>query len=150
MLVMRGAIISFMPEEENVEAVCISNYTYGDFDYEADLINGYYSSNPEFIAQVCEGVCNTAESIRNHTFEDKKTVHVPVLEVDETINGGHGGGDEGIVREMYDYFSGEYTGFRAADIDISVKNHIIGFAAETARHTHTVMDVQKVLQEYGF
>ena len=91
---------------------------------------------------------DTAISV--YTFEDKKTVHVPVLEVDETINGGHGGGDEGIIREMYDYFSGEYTGFRAADIDISVKNHIIGFAAEIARHTHTVMDVQKVLREYGF
>lgn len=76
MLVMRGAIISFMPEEENVEAVCILNYTYGDFDNEADLINGYYSSEPEFIADVCEGVCNTAESIRNHTFEDKNTVTV--------------------------------------------------------------------------
>lgn len=84
------------------------------------------------------------------TFEDKKTVKVPVLEVDETINGGHGGGDEGIIRELYEYMSGEYTGFRAADIDISVKNHLIGFAAETARHNHTVMDVEAVLKEYGF
>ena len=90
------------------------------------------------------------KEISVYTFEDKKTVNVPVTEVDETINGGHGGGDEGIIRELYDYMSGNYTGFRAADIDISVKNHLIGFAAETARHEHTVMDVQKVLRENGF
>ena len=52
--------------------------------------------------------------------------------------------------DLYEYMSGEYTGFRAADIDISVKNHLIGFAAETARHNHTVLDVEAVLKEYGF
>ena len=90
------------------------------------------------------------DDITVFTFEDKKLQKVPVLKTEESIVGGHGGGDEGIIRELYEYLSGEYTGFRAADIETSVKNHLIGFAAETARHTHTVVDVEAVLKEYGF
>ena len=89
------------------------------------------------------------KEIQVYDFETKKTTLVPVVKVDETINGGHGGGDGGIIRELYEYLSGSYTGFRAADIDISVRNHMIGFAAEEARHNRTVVDVQEVIQKYG-
>ena len=84
-----------------------------------------------------------------HTFSDKKTVQVPVVKIEETIDGGHGGGDAGIVKEMYEYFAGEYNGFRAADLDISVQNHMIGFAAEEARLNRTVVDVQKMIKDFG-
>ena len=59
------------------------------------------------------------------------------------------GGDDGIIRELYDYLSGTYTGFRAADIDISVKNHIIAFAAEQARREGTVVNVEEMLRQYN-
>ena len=87
--------------------------------------------------------------IQVYTFEDKQTTFVPVLKTDETINGGHGGGDEGIVREMYAYFCNQYDGYKAADIHISVRNHFIGFAAEEARHNSTVVDVEKMVADYG-
>ena len=87
--------------------------------------------------------------IQVYTYEDKKTTMVTVTKTDETINGGHGGGDAGIVKEMYEYFAGQYTGFRAADLDISVQNHMIGFAAEEARLKRTVVDVQARIREYG-
>lgn len=83
------------------------------------------------------------------TFGDRKTVQVPVRKTEESINGGHGGGDEGIIREMYDYLGGSYRGFRAADIRTSVKNHMIGFAAEKARNSGTVVNVDDVMKEYG-
>ncbi|MBR2886366.1 MAG: gfo/Idh/MocA family oxidoreductase, partial [Clostridia bacterium] len=67
------------------------------------------------------------------TFENRETTTISVPEVDESIAGGHGGGDGGIVSELYEYLSGSYKGFCAADIDTSVKNHMIGFAAEEAR-----------------
>ena len=63
---------------------------------------------------------------------------------------GHGGGDEGIIRELYEFMSGTYSGFRAADINISVKNHLIGFAAEEARHGEKVVRVDEVFARYGF
>lgn len=84
-----------------------------------------------------------------YTFADKQTRTVNVTETNESILGGHGGGDGGIIRELYEYFSGSYTGYRAADIDISVKNHLIGFAAEKARHAGTVEDVDAFFDGYG-
>lgn len=89
------------------------------------------------------------KEIQVYTFEDKNTTMVPVTKTEETIDGGHGGGDAGIVMEMYEYFAGEYTGFRAADLDVSVKNHMIGFAAEDARLSRTVVDVQEMIRKYG-
>jgi len=83
------------------------------------------------------------------TFEDGKQHKFPVVRTDESINGGHGGGDQGIVRELYEYLSGTYTGFRAADISTSVKNHLIGFAAEEGRHSDRVMDLNEYFARYG-
>ena len=60
-------------------------------------------------------------------------------ETDESIAGGHGGGDLGIVYDLYDYLTGNYRGNSVADIRVSVANHMIGFAAEEARHTDTVV-----------
>lgn len=83
------------------------------------------------------------------TFEDRKTTEVPVTMTGETILHGHGGGDAGIVHELYDYFSGCYTGYRAADIQISVKNHLLGFAAEKSRHENTVENIDEFFEHYG-
>ena len=84
-----------------------------------------------------------------YTFEDRKTTEVPVALVGETIVHGHGGGDEGLVRELYDYFSESYDGYRAADIHISVKNHLLGFAAEKSRHENTVESIDDFFKHYG-
>ena len=83
-----------------------------------------------------------------YTFEDKQTIKVPVMRTEESINGGHGGGDYGIIKELYEYLTGDYKGFRAADVQTSVQNHMIGFAAETARETGTVVAVDQVLKQY--
>ena len=87
------------------------------------------------------------EEITIFTFADKKRWTVPVKKTLESIAGGHGGGDAGIIRELHAYMSGNYHGFRAADIQISVENHMIGFAAEQARHTNTVVDIAQFCKE---
>ena len=89
-----------------------------------------------------------SKEIELYTFEDKKKTSVSLDEMDEHITGGHGGGDAGIVNEMYEYFCGNYTGFRAADIQVSVKNHMIGFAAEEARLSGTVVSLGEYLHSY--
>ena len=73
-----------------------------------------------------------------------------MLKTDETINGGHGGGDQGIIRELYQYLGGSYDGFRAADIDISVRNHFLCFAAEEARRGSLVVDMDEYMARYGW
>ena len=90
-----------------------------------------------------------SENITLYTFEDGQTQSIPVTKTDTDMTIGHGGGDAGIVAELYDYFVSDYKGFSAADIDISVKNHLIGFAAEEARRTDTVVEVDTFFRKYG-
>ena len=84
------------------------------------------------------------------SFATRKRTTVSVVKTDESITGGHGGGDQGIVEELYEYFNGEYTGYCAANIDISVQNNLIGYAAEQARHNDTVENVAEFGKKYGY
>ena len=84
------------------------------------------------------------------TFEDRKKINLSVEWTEESIEGGHGGGDTGIIYELYEYFNGEYKGFCAADIDISTQNHIIAFAAEKARKQGIVENVSEYAKSLGF
>lgn len=90
------------------------------------------------------------KEITVYSFADKQLHTVAVAEAEESILGGHGGGDMGIVQELYDYLSGSYTGYCAADITTSVKNHFIGFAAEQARRNGSVVDIDAFFSRYGF
>ena len=90
------------------------------------------------------------KEITVYDFETRETKAYPVKVVGEEITYGHGGGDNGIVEELYEYLNGDYKGVCAADINISVKNHLIGFAAEVARHNDTVESIDKFFDEYGF
>lgn len=92
----------------------------------------------------------TDSTIQVYSFETKQWTDVPVTATEESIIGGHGGGDVGMVKEMIEFMQGEYTGYRCADIFTSVKNHLIGFAAERSRHNGTVEDMDAFMAEYGF
>ncbi len=81
----------------------------------------------------------SSKAIRIFTYEDWKWKEYPVMETEESIVGGHGGGDRGIIIDLYDYLMGTYKGNSVAEIRVSVANHLIGFAAEEARHTDTVV-----------
>ncbi len=83
------------------------------------------------------------------TFKDRKHKKVESSGISDSILSGHGGGDSGIVSELYDYLTGDYKGYCAADIDISVKNHLIGFAAEKSRHNGSVEDIDAFFEGYG-
>ena len=84
------------------------------------------------------------------SFDTREIEVIDIAKTEESIAGGHGGGDYGIVSELYDYLSGNYEGFCAADIDTSVKNHIIGFAAEKARRNDTVEYIEPFCREHGY
>lgn len=84
------------------------------------------------------------------SFDSRETKKIIVEKTEESIAGGHGGGDYGIVVELYDYLSGSYEGYCAANIDTSVKNHMIGFAAEKARHDDTVEDIAEYCKMHGY
>ncbi len=87
-----------------------------------------------------------------YTFADKQHHQVSVTAAEGGFvaghGAGHGGGDIGIMGELYDYFSGEYDGYKAADISTSVKNHLLAFAAEESRLTGTVVDMDDFMKRY--
>jgi predicted dehydrogenase len=83
-------------------------------------------------------------------FATRDVTKIPVKKTDESIAGGHGGGDDGIIHELYEYLIGEYNGYCAADIDISIKNHLIGFAAEKARRNDTIENIVDYCKRFNF
>lgn len=84
-------------------------------------------------------------SITFYSFETKKTevIMEPDKDFDDTINGGHGGGDAGIMNDLYDFIANDKPSKSVSDISVSCKNHLINFAAEEARVNGGVIDMEE-------
>jgi len=63
-----------------------------------------------------------------------------------TLEGGHAGGDSGIINDVYDYLNGTYNGNNVPDIRTSFENHIIVFAAEKSRKENIVVDFEEYIK----
>lgn len=85
-----------------------------------------------------------------YTFRDGEYKKIPIVKTTESIEGGHGGGDAGMIRELYEYLNDDYHGIYAADISVSVDNHLIAFAAEEARLQGSVIDVREYCKKLGY
>jgi len=81
-------------------------------------------------------IMGTKGQIKAHT--SKKTALVSDFitgeerEIDTTAVGGHGGGDEGIMKSLIDYLNGKEVA-DISEIRISTENHMLCFAAEESR-----------------
>jgi len=77
-------------------------------------------------------------------FISRKTKEVVIAEkaVDDTIVGGHGGGDQGIIAAFYDLLDGKISN-SIGDISESVSNHMIAFAAERSRLEGRVVEMSE-------
>ncbi len=98
--------------------------------------------------ELCAYANQTEISLYN--FDRRHWEKVPVPKIEESILGGHGGGDIGIILDMYDYLAGVGTSSSIAEIGTSVANHLITFAAEEARLTKSVVDVDAFFAKYDF
>lgn len=98
-----------------------------------------------------EGELNAAldgdAPIRVYDFATQETEEIPMSGKDG-ISGGHGGGDEGIIIDLYDYLNGTYEGVSVPEIEVSTENHLITFAAEEARRTGTVVDFDEYVKKF--
>jgi predicted dehydrogenase len=86
-----------------------------------------------------------------HIF-DFKTREIETIDVlnyvkDESIVGGHGGGDLGIIKAFCEYLTGEYKGCAVSDISTSVGNHLVAFAAESSRLSGKVISMKEFKDE---
>ena len=85
-----------------------------------------------------------------YTFCDGKTEKVPVRKTEESIRGGHGGGDSGLIADLAPVLQGCYQGFSASEINGAVQNHLIAFAAEESRLTGSVIDMEEYSRRFEF
>ena len=90
------------------------------------------------------------DTVEFYANEDKKSRQISIVDKaqEESIVNGHGGGDGGIVLDLYDYITDEIDGSKLSEIDISCKNHMLVFAAEEARLTNTVVDIKNFKGKY--
>lgn len=65
---------------------------------------------------------------------------------DESIQGGHGGGDRGIIRAFCQFLAGSYQGNSITQIQTSVENHMTAFAAEESRCNGTVISLSDYIK----
>jgi len=87
---------------------------------------------------------NNKSPIEIYDFESRTTRFQDVTAMDG-INGGHGGGDKGIINVLHGYLTGDYQGFSASGITVSVENHLLVFAAEESRATNKVVDLDEYI-----
>ena len=102
-----------------------------------------YGTKGEFYAFMSD------DEIIVRTFFDKEKHRIPVVRTEESIAGGHGGGDYGIVADLYEFLCGNEVQFGASEIGISVENHMLGFAAEESRHNKAVVSIDEFCARKG-
>ena len=88
------------------------------------------------------------QSMKFYDFATGETVDVykPETVIDHTIAGGHGGGDMGIMQDLYEYIANDNPSDSISDILVSCMSHLICFAAEEARKNNTVIDMDEYIK----
>lgn len=88
------------------------------------------------------------EIIDVYSFETQKTERVDFNAPSnvESIDGGHGGGDNGIIYALRELLNGRRVS-SVCDISESCDNHMIAFAAEEARLTGKVVEIKDFEKE---
>ena len=80
------------------------------------------------------------------TYHDLTTGKTEEISINDTVSGdsitsGHGGGDNGIMNSFYDLLTTGHCDPSLSNIDISVKNHMLVFAAERSRLQGRVVEM---------
>lgn len=86
---------------------------------------------------------NSPINVRNLVTDEIEVIPLVAL---DGINGGHGGGDGGIVKALYSYITGTYTGKSIPEISESCYNHLVTFAIEESRKTNKIVDVEEFIK----
>ena len=76
-------------------------------------------------------------------------LEVSHAQLDDSIAGGHGGGDTGIMIALRDALNGTYRGNSICTIEQTCRNHLISFAAEESRLTGKVVELAELEARMG-
>ena len=157
-------------EEDYLEALRTTNYGRCVFATDNDVVD-HQVVNLEFAGDVyvtfsmaafnkggreltvmgTEGTLHARMSDKCFTHFDFRTREETQIEIsdaisNELISGGHGGGDEGIMKAFFERLDGTYTGKSICSLREACVNHLIAFAAEESRRCGTVVDMKEYEQ----
>lgn len=74
-------------------------------------------------------------------------IYEPITDFDQSIAGGHGGGDMGIMQDLYEYIANDNPSPSVSDISVSCLSHLICFAAEKSRLNDIAVDINTYIKE---
>ena len=86
-----------------------------------------------------------------YTVEDKKQETLKSTDVveDESILGGHGGGDSRLIKALVELIGEGQTSISYCSAYVSAKNHLATFAAEESRKNGTVVNVAEYIKQHS-
>ncbi len=67
----------------------------------------------------------------------------------DSIDGGHGGGDQGIIRALKTCLEGDRSNPSVCTIERTCRNHLIAYAAEESRLSGKVVDLREYEERFG-
>lgn len=90
-----------------------------------------------------------AQSVWFYDFKTREgtQLYTADAQYDQTIAGGHGGGDMGIMEDLYDYIATGKASNSISDVSFSAMSHMIAFAAEKSRLEDCVVNIEKFTDE---
>lgn len=80
-------------------------------------------------------------------FDTREHINYELPKVDHSINAGHGGGDQGIMRDTLRFFRDGDPQKNVPSIQTSYMNHVITFAAEESRLTGRIIELDQFEKE---
>lgn len=85
---------------------------------------------------------NNIITYHNEAERINENIDINTTVLDESIASGHGGGDSGIIKSFYEMLCGRDIS-DLSNIQVSVENHMIAFAAEQSRHEGRVVSLSE-------
>ncbi len=129
----------------------IVNMQFGEGKYVSLTMSGFNKGGrvTTFMGTKGELKANMEDqTLEFYSFETRKTsqVYRPCEVLDQTIAGGHGGGDAGIMADLYEYIANDNPSTSISSIDISCMSHLICFAAEQARENGNTVNMEEYIK----
>ncbi|MBE6666702.1 MAG: Gfo/Idh/MocA family oxidoreductase [Ruminococcaceae bacterium] len=86
-----------------------------------------------------------------YDFATRETTHIDIPDaiLNDSIDGGHGGGDGGIIKAVAARLDGDTSSKSLCTIEETCRNHLIAFAAEESRVTGKVIDMEEYEKSLG-
>jgi len=130
----------------------IVNIEFGNDKFMTLTMSGFNKGGRDSVFMGTKGELRANMEDQTMVFYDFATrqttqVYSPDEVLDQTIAGGHGGGDAGIMEDLYDYIALGNPSDSISDVGVSCLSHLICFAAEEARLSGETIDMKKYIEK---